>query len=459
MKSSNPKITVYITNHNYGQFIEQSIESVLNQTMHDYEILVIDDGSTDNSREVIEKYMENEKIRIIFQQNKGLNVTNNIAMRTAQGKYLMRLDADDYLDPNALLVLSNALESDSQLGMVFPDYYNVDARGNILSIEKRHDFSSDVKLFDQPAHGACTMIRRDFLMQLNGYNENYECQDGYELWIKFIDHFKVSNINTPLFYYRQHGKNLTSNESRILKTRAKIKEDFLKTNGAQTSSAIAVIPIRGQKNSRKNLAFEQIDGVYLIDYKIRETKKARSISEIVVTSPDLDLKAYIDDHYKNEPKVNFVERGVQLARLNTDLNGTVEHLFDSNVVHTDHEAIITLGIEYPFINSDTIDDAINTTKIFKSDSLISVRPETNMFFQHDGSGMKPILNQDKFTKLEREALYKHIGGISVVTTKYFREHKKIIGGKVGHIVIDQKAAHGIFSDYDLDMARYLATKN
>ncbi|MEQ8575868.1 MAG: glycosyltransferase family A protein, partial [Fulvivirga sp.] len=108
--SNSPLITIYITNYNYGKFIEQSIESVLNQTLQDFELLIIDDGSTDNSKEVIEKYRQNEQINIIYQKNKGLNVTNNIAMRASKGKYIMRLDADDYLENNAITEMSTVLE-------------------------------------------------------------------------------------------------------------------------------------------------------------------------------------------------------------------------------------------------------------------------------------------------------------------------------------------------------------
>jgi len=70
--------------------------------------------------------------------------------------------------------------------------------------------------------------------------------------------------------------------------------------------------------------------------------------------------------------------------------------------------------------------------------------------------MKPILNMDKFTKLEREALYKNIGGIMLTNLKYFESQHQLLGGKVGHIVIGQKEAHGVFSKYDLDIAGYLA---
>ena len=90
-----PLVTVYITNYNYGNYIEKAINSLLEQTFKDFEMLIIDDGSTDNSREIIEKHASVKNVKIIYQKNKGLITSNNIALRLARGKYLMRLDADD----------------------------------------------------------------------------------------------------------------------------------------------------------------------------------------------------------------------------------------------------------------------------------------------------------------------------------------------------------------------------
>lgn len=452
-----PLVSVYITNHNYGKYIAQAIESVLQQSMGDFEVIIIDDGSTDNSREIIEEYATDPKVRVIFQKNKGLNVTNNIAMRAASGKYIMRLDADDFLDTNALLVMSNALEKDNELGLVFPDYYMVDEGGEIQTIEKRLDFAKEVTLLDQPAHGACTMIRRSFLMKLNGYDESYECQDGYELWVKFIDHYKVNNISTPLFYYRQHGNNLTSNEKKILTTRAKIKENFVKKRQEQLPPTLAIVPVRDYKNAKQYLPFHSLEGEYLIDWKIKQALASQHISKVVITSSDLEIGSHISDQYSDEPRVSFIERDIKMARMNIDLTATIDHILEqSEILTLSPELVVILALEFPFIAGKTIDDAIHTQVIFGADSLIGVRPETSLFFQHDGEGMKAILNQDKFTKLEREALFRYTGGVSVTNLSYFKKHRKTLGGKVGHIVIDQTGAHSIKTALDLEIAEYLA---
>ena len=213
-----PLVTVYITNHNYGKYINKAIKSVLNQSLKNFELIIIDDGSIDNSLKIIDKYKDNKKITTIFQKNKGLTVSNNLATRLSRGKYIMRLDADDWLDSNALQIMSNYLEQNHKIGLVFPDYFEVDETGNIINLVRRHDFKK-VKLLDKPAHGACTMIRKECLEKIGGYSERFDRQDGYYLWVKFIQRYGVMNINLPLFFYRQHNLSLTKNEEKIIKTR------------------------------------------------------------------------------------------------------------------------------------------------------------------------------------------------------------------------------------------------
>ena len=447
MNKENFLVTVYITNFNYGKFIKQAIESVLMQTEQSFELIIIDDGSTDNSREIIEKYKDLKNIRIVYQKNKGLNVTNNIALRAARGKYIVRLDADDYFSPNALELLLEKLESDSKLGMVFPDYFIVDTQGEVLERQKRHDFDNEVKLFDQAAHGACTMTRVQFLREIGGYDESFSCQDGYELWVKFTSKFKVSNINEPLFYYRKHGKNLTSNEDRILDTRATINSKFVKKFNKEIKS-VAIIPVRGEGNNIYKLPFGSHT---LLEEKINQALESNFITKVIVTSPDENIKKLINDKYENLDKVSFFYRDKSKTRINVDLNSTLE-LIVKKFKNLDFKAITILAIEFPFLKPSKIDDAINTMVLFDADSLISVRNTNKLLFRHNGRGMNPILGMEKFTKMEREMLYFHSGGISVSTRKNFEKNNKMLSGKVGHILLDQKSAFEINTEFDMKIA-------
>ncbi|MEN0050681.1 MAG: glycosyltransferase [Bacteroidota bacterium] len=453
-----PLVTVYITNYNYGKYIKQAIESVLNQSLVDYELLIIDDGSTDNSKEIIELYRDVPNIKIIYQQNKGLNITNNIAMRVASGKYLVRLDADDYFVPNALEKMVNILERDSTLGLVFPDYYYVDASGNMIGEERRHNFNKEVSLYDQPAHGACTIIRLESLRKMGGYNESFSCQDGYDLWIKFITYHKVTNINEPLFYYRQHGNNLTSNENRILSTRRKIKETFVKDR-FELPATLAIIPVRNTFIKGQNWPLYTYDDKTILEHKVATCLAADHIHQILITSADREILDFAKAKFGDIEYVRVLERPSEFAAPNQTLTKTIEQA----VTHVEQQgiiiqAIMSVSLEYPMLSSEVLSDMLNTLVLFKSDAVLSVRPDNRMFFQHNGHTLQPILDQAKFTKLEREALYRGAGGVVLSTLENFLKNKNLLSGKISHVVVDSECSFGIFSAFDFNLFKHFAEK-
>lgn len=452
MSKKSPLITVYITNYNYGKYIRNAIESVLNQSFNDLELLIIDDGSTDNSKEIIETYSGHENITIIYQKNHGLNITNNVALKASKGKYIVRLDADDFFEVNALEEMKNILEKDNDLGLVFPDYYIVDSNGNVLSEIKRHDFDKEVKIFDQPAHGACTMIRTNFLKELGGYDESYTCQDGYELWVKFINKFKVTNINKTLFSYRRHNNNLTNNENKILTTRSKIKDAFVRKHDILLPKTAAVIPLR----PNYDIPFESFGELTYLSHKINELLSANSIVKVIVTSSDEKIREFIELNYKDE--VVFIHRPEKLERINVSLFETLMFLSKQNVCKN-IDALLFCSVAYPFVNSKTIDDAVNTLSIFKANSLVSVRPEHNKFYRHTGDGMKAILEQDSFTKLERESIYMYTGGLILSMIESAKKSNMLVHGNVGHIVVNELATLNVDSSFERQICNYVLTSS
>ena len=447
-----PLVTVYITNYNYGKYIRKAIESVLTQTTKDYELIIIDDGSSDNSKSIIEEYASIKNVSIIYQQNKGLNKTNNVALKASQGKYIMRLDADDFLEATALEDMCLELENDKELGLIFPNYYLVDEDDNILSEMKRHDFENDVKIFDKPAHGACTMIRSEFLKAVGAYDENYTCQDGYELWVKFVCQFKVTNINKTLFSYRRHNTNLTNNENRILNTRLKIKEDYVNKYKLKLPRTAGVIALR----PNYQLTFEKFGRVTFLDFKIDQLLKSKKLDSVVVVSSSPSVGDHIQKHYRD--KVLFFGRPKELERMDVSLFETMLFLEEKKKMKN-MEAYIFCSIAHRFLDTPIIDDALNTLAIFKADSLVSVRPEINKFFVHTGKGMKAILQQDNFTKLERDEIYKNCGGIILSIKKTAKAEGKLIHGSVGHIEITEKAALNVESAFEKQVCLYAIQNN
>jgi glycosyltransferase involved in cell wall biosynthesis len=443
-----PLVTVYITNFNYDQYLREAYNSLANQTYEPIQIIIIDDGSTDNSKQIIlDIQRENKEVAVIFQQNKGLNKTNNVAISASKGKYIMRLDADDILVENAIEKMVHTLENDDSIGLVFPDYYLMDTNGHQYSAHQRHNFSTEVSLYDKPAHGACTMIRVENLKKVGGYDEDFDCQDGYELWTKFIQQFNVVNINEPLFYYRKHGTNLTNNEKKILSTRARINQKVVENRNI-TISTLSILAVR---NKEKYLY--KIKGKTILERKIDTVLEAKLPQQIVVTSSSQEIKNLVETSYANVPRIKFIERPAELELKTEPLAKTIQFILLTT--ENTYNTLQVISPDFPFVEAYSIDDAINTMYLFDSDSLVSVREDNHMFFQHHGYGMTPIFNQNQFTKLERETLYKSIGGISVVRRSIFEEKNEIVTGKVGHLMLDEKASIEIRSQFLFDIAKAL----
>lgn len=433
-----PKVTVYITNYNYGNYLKQAIQSVLNQSFQNYELLIIDDGSTDNSKEILEQFESNEQINIIYQKNKGLIYSNNIALRASLGEYIIRLDADDYFDKNALLLMVAELDKDHEVGLVFPNYFIVDNLGNILSLRQRIDPEINMVL-DIPAHGACTMIRKQFLLDIGGYDESFTCQDGYYLWINFITKHKVRNIETPLFYYRQHGLNLTADSEKILKTRSKILESNIQLENIGEFKTLAIVPVRGKAFNMNSIALDPLSEYKtVLDAKLDELLKCSLVTDIIVTSSDPEVLNYVNTHYTDS--VRGIERPHAFARLNSGLVETIDYLLSNFVDSNYYDAFLTVSIQFPLLKSYYIDNSIKALHFFSTDSVMTVRPDHSRFFKKSEKGLEPILNQEGFTKLERDDLYKYSGGIIVTRMKYYIEKRNFFGGMNGHVIIDEEAS-------------------
>jgi len=451
--TKSPKITVYITNYNYGAYIVQAIESVLNQKYKEFELIIIDDGSTDNSKELIERYRSHHKVTIIYQHNKGLNVSNNIALNAAQGSYLIRLDADDFLDENALLLMIEKLEKNSDLALIFPDYYLVDASGKVFAQERRHDFN-EVSVKDQPAHGACTMIRKDVLHAVGGYSEEFKCQDGYDIWIKIINQrYQVANINLPLFYYRQHDTNLTKNQERLLKTRHEIIKKNLSGKEISKMKHIAVLPVR-DSGHQASMVFKKIGEQYLLDIVIDAILRAENVSRLIITSSDKKILDYCNLFYKIN-RVSILERPESISSFNIKIEKTLDYLIDTYPkLFESADTLSVINLEYPLRQPYYIDQAINTLFLFNADSLMSVKQRNSNFFKHEGAGLIPF-ESNRELRLERNMIYEEIGGIHTTRFANYQNTKSLMSGTVGHIIMDELSAFKISSETDLEIAQYL----
>lgn len=445
-----PKVTVYTVSHNYARFLPQAIRSVLNQIMRDWELIVINDGSTDETEEILKGFETDPRIRIVHQGVRGLPASCNVAIAMATGEYVVRLDADDYFDENALLVLSGVLDAHPEVGLVYPDYFLISSDGEILGHVRREKIDDDVRLLDLPAHGAGTMVRRRCFLEVGGYDESVDCQDGYDLWLKFIGRFKVYNVNLPLFYYRRHPISLTANPERILLARRALKERHVRERyGADVPSILAIVPVRNASPLGEGWALRPLGGVPILQYTLDELERCPSITRAIVVTEDADVVAFA-----RSQGVESLIRPAHLARLNSPIEPTVLYTLDQvGRQGFNPEIVCLLHANSPLRRADHIAEAINTLLIFRPDSVISVCENTRFQYQHRLNGLEPLFHRREL-RLERDALYEENGAIYVSWTRTITE-QSFLGKSIGHIIMTRESSVHLDSPYEQWLAEQL----
>jgi CMP-N-acetylneuraminic acid synthetase len=444
------KVSVYITAYNYGKYLKQAINSVLNQRFDDFELIVVDDASTDNTKKVLKEFEGHPKIKIIYQkENKGLVKSCIDSINASEGKYIIRLDADDYFDENALLVMSNILDMHPEIGLVYPDYFEVSENGEVINHVRRKKINEEVKLLDLPAHGACTMVRKKCYNELKGYSEDIKCQDGYDLWIKFINKFQPYNVNLPLFYYRQHGGNLTTQSKKILTTRKIIKDKFVKEKlKDKTLDVLAIVPTRGSSVIYPDLPIKDLAGEPLLSYILKEAVKTDMLTKVVFTTED-DKVAKIAKKYGAE----IIKRPLELGKPNTPIEPTI--LFILNELKKKGfvpDIVVVLFVTSPLIKSEHITEAINTLIVYDADSVISVREDLGFHYKHGMHGLESLSN--KRLRLEKEMLYEQTGGI-MVSKKEVINKDNFLGQRVSHVILAEDESIDINSRFDFWLVEQL----
>ena len=452
-----PTITVYVLCHNYGKYLSQAVESVFRQSREDWELIIIDDGSTDDSSSVAEtlRARESDRVRVILHQRPlGLQKSANEALRLARGKYVMRLDADDYLDENALLVLGHHLDTDGEAALVYPGYVYVDVHGNHLGVEQRWRIGEDTVVLDQPAHGACTMVRKRVLKAIGGYDEAHDRQDGHELWLKVVNRYKVLQIETPLFYYRQHGTSLSTDRSELLSARARIKRALVeRAAGAVSPTIVAIVGAKNTYPDMPNVVLKPIAGKPLINYTLDAALAVPSLARVVVSTDDQAVVDYCEEHY---PTVVARLRSPELSALNVNdsdlLRESVHALEDLDLWP---DIVVSLGVHTPLRTSEQVQKAIDTLLLYDIDSVISVHEDQDLYYVHGERGLDPLNpGMHRQVRVEREALFAGNGAVRALWRDLLDESEGF-RPKVGHIVMPRSSGIHIKSPHDAWLAEQL----
>lgn len=208
------KVSVVIPTYNAARFVTEAIKSVLAQTFKDYEILVIDDGSTDDTREVLAKYRS--PVQYLYKSNGGVSSARNYGIENARGKYIAFLDADDLWMPEKLERQVAVLESNENVGVCYAATQKVDENLEIIGyIEAKFydDYSEALLLNLNIVAGSCSsaIVRRDIAQQTDGFDTQFSTCADWEYWLRLSLLTQFSPLNEYLVKYRVIGGSMSSN--------------------------------------------------------------------------------------------------------------------------------------------------------------------------------------------------------------------------------------------------------
>jgi glycosyltransferase involved in cell wall biosynthesis len=203
--------SVIIPLFNKGSFIEKCLLSVLNQTLIEFELIIINDGSTDNSLEMVKQFVDS-RIIIVDQKNSGVSVARNNGVTQAKYEHLAFLDADDWWDLNYLMEMKSLIEEFPEAGIYGSKYYIVkNGLNKTANIGVGSDFTKGLlnycqvysKTLCMPLWTGATVLRKSIFEAEGGFKPNLKLGEDFDLWIRIVLKYLVAFLNKPLSYYNQ----------------------------------------------------------------------------------------------------------------------------------------------------------------------------------------------------------------------------------------------------------------
>ncbi len=314
--ASSPLVTIVIPAYNHEQYVEEAIKSVISQHYKSWELIIIDDGSTDKTGIICDKFAGHENIQVIHQENIGLSNTLNKALELAKGSYFGFLPSDDKFYPEKLLIQVDFLESHNELAGVGSLQTLIDEKGEPIHDKAMEEWFSYIpssrtdfllKLLERNFVPAPSMLlRTDVVRDVGGFDPDCRYMQDYDLWFRILKHHDMRILPRPLIYYRWHGENLTfratdeteNERGRVFEKAAKlldITDLYPELWEEFRPEVIALCRVdlheRLSKNPTPN--FEEIHGIF--DEKFTSLWRKRKVIDLPPKAVEYIAPSYLTD--------------------------------------------------------------------------------------------------------------------------------------------------------------------
>lgn len=216
-----PTISVVIPTYNRARYLPEAIQSVLNQTYRDFEIIVVDDGSTDDTQSILQAWIGQGLIRYHYQDNAGVSAARNTGVELAQGRLIAFLDSDDLFMPAKLEKQVAIFEQTPDLGFVHCSFMKFNDQGQHLGERNTSRFQG--RVYPRMLHEwsvlmatPCMLMRKDVLEEVGGYDEHMTWAEDLDLWRRIARHYPIDLVPEVLVKVRVHDASASQQRAKAV---------------------------------------------------------------------------------------------------------------------------------------------------------------------------------------------------------------------------------------------------
>lgn len=204
-----PTVSIVLPTYNGSRYLTQSVESCLNQSLAEWELIIVDDASTDDTPRIAAGFAaRDDRIRLIrHEKNRKLPAALNTGFAAVRGRYLTWTSDDNLYAPNALETMRDALERHPESDLVYADYAAIDDDGNLI---ERVAAGEPPGLVSGNVVGPCFLYRARVHLELQGFDETLFLAEDYDFWLRVSSRFRLLHIKESLYHYRYHAGSLTA---------------------------------------------------------------------------------------------------------------------------------------------------------------------------------------------------------------------------------------------------------
>lgn len=267
-----PKVSIITPAYNSEFYIKDAIHSVLSQTYSDFELIVVDDGSTDKTQEIVNSYVTQypQKIKYIYQANAGPSKARNTAIEHSQGEYIALLDADDIWAKERLERQVKIFETNPKIALVHANITGISSSGKIIKSFKRNQQYLSGCIFEHlflrkaDIASSTVLLRKDCLKETGLFDEHLSRlgSEDRDLWLRIAQKFPIQYIDFELAYYRIREGSMSQDYAKMLKGRLYIVDKYT--------------PEKGPRNSLRRAAlakiYRDLGDLYLYQQKFSEAR-------------------------------------------------------------------------------------------------------------------------------------------------------------------------------------------